>query len=114
VNLTGLTINPEASLNATSLSFGTQKEGTSSASKTITLTNHGATVLTIDSIAITGTDPHDFTQTNKCGSSLAAGSSCAIGVTFKPAAKGARSAKLIINDNAQSKTQSVTLSGTGN
>jgi hypothetical protein len=64
-------------------------------------------------LAISGVDLHDFTATSKCGSSLAAGSSCTIGVTFKPAAKGARTAKLTIKDNAQNSSQSVSLSGTG-
>jgi archaellum component FlaF (FlaF/FlaG flagellin family) len=113
VSLTALTIDPETSLSATSLSFGTQKEGTSSASKTITLTNPGATALTIDSVTIGGSDPHDFLLANHCGSSLQAGSSCTFGITFKPGAKGSRSAKLTIQDNAKVGSQTVALSGAG-
>jgi len=113
VSLTALTIDPQATLSASGLSFGTQKEGTSSAAKTITLTNPGATALTIDSVTVTGSDPHDFLLADHCSSSLAAGSSCTIGVTFKPGAKGSRSAKLEVKDNAKNSPQSATLTGTG-
>jgi Subtilase family/Abnormal spindle-like microcephaly-assoc'd, ASPM-SPD-2-Hydin len=113
VSLTALTIDPQAQLNTTSLSFGTQKEGTSSAAKPVTITNTGATALTIHSVAATGSDPHDFIVANHCPSSLGAGDGCTIDVTFKPEAKGSRSAHLVITDNAQSSPQSVSLSGTG-
>jgi hypothetical protein len=62
---------------------------------------------------VTGTNATDFTETSTCSTSLAAGGSCATNVTFKPTAKGARSATLKVTDNAQSATQSVSLSGTG-
>jgi len=113
VSLTALVIDPAAKLSATSISFGTQKEGTSSAVKAVTLTNTGATTLTIKSIAVSGSDPSDFKETKNCGSSLIAGSSCTIDVTFKPTKKGSRSAKLVIEDNAQNNSQIITLSGTG-
>jgi hypothetical protein len=43
----------------------------------VTLTNVGKTTLHITSMTIT----EDFSQTNNCGSSLAAGASCTIMVT---------------------------------
>ena len=110
--LTALVINPQASLSATSLSFGTQTVNLS-ATKTVTLKNTGTTALTPISLAVTGTNASDFTSSSNCGSSLAAGSSCTISVGFKPAAKGLRSATLKVTDNAQSGTQTVALSGTG-
>jgi uncharacterized repeat protein (TIGR02543 family) len=113
VSIGALVIDPKVKLSETSLSFGEEKENESSAAKSVKLTNSGATPLTIDSIAIAGKDPKDFEQTNNCPSSLTAGADCTIKVTFKPTAKGSRSAKLAIEDNAQSKSQSVSLSGTG-
>ena len=113
VSLTALTIDPEAKFSATSLSFGTQKEGTTSAAKTVTLSNPGATALTIKSLAMSGADAGDFKQTNNCGSSLAAGANCTVSITFKSGAKGARSAKLVLTDNAQTGSLSLSLSGTG-
>jgi hypothetical protein len=104
---------PEASLNPTSLTFGKQKVDTSSAAQQIQLTNSGINTLTIGSMAFTGSDPKDFEKANNCHGSLKPGFSCMIDVVFKPTAKGARSAKLVIKDNAQNGSQSISLSGTG-
>jgi sugar lactone lactonase YvrE len=115
VALYATVINPQAHLSATSLSFGTQKVGTSSKPpKAVTLTNTGATALTITSIAIAGTNPLDFVQTNNCPGSLQPNTGCTISVTFKPTAKGSRSGSVVITDNAQNSPQSISLSGTGN
>jgi photosystem II stability/assembly factor-like uncharacterized protein len=102
-----------AKLSPTSLSFGTVTVGTTSAAKTVTLTNVGTAALTISSIAITGTNAGNFLQTHTCGASLAAGASCTFSVTFKPTATGARSASLSVTDNAPGSPQLVALSGTG-
>src|SRR5439155_5793412 len=75
--------------------------------------NVGTTTLTISGIAITGANAGDIAQTHACGSSLAAGASCAISVTFKPTALGTRSAALSVSDNAAASPQSVALSGSG-
>jgi hypothetical protein len=114
VSLTALVIDPRSQLSVTSWNFGTQKENTSSAAKPVTLTNTGLTALTIDNIAIAGKNPTDFTETNNCPSSLGVKSSCTIGVTFKPLAKGSLSGSVVITDNAQNSPQSISLSGTGN
>ena len=91
----------------TSLAFPSQVAGTASAPQTITLSNLQATALTGISIATTG----DFGQTNNCGASLAANSSCTINVTFTPTQCGARAGTLTVTDSAGS--QSANLTGTG-
>jgi probable HAF family extracellular repeat protein len=106
-------IGTTAKLSPTSMSFGTVAIGTTSAAKKVTLTNVGSTALSITAIAITGTNAGDFAQTHTCGSSLAAGASCSISVTFKPTASGTRTAALSISDNAAGSPQKVTLSGIG-
>ena len=114
VALSALVINPQASLSATSLSFGTLTVNTSS-TKTVTLKNTGTTPLLSIGLAITGATS-DFTANTAgttCGSSLNPGSSCNISVNFKPSSKGARSATLTITDNAKSGRQTVALSGSG-
>ncbi len=63
-----------------SLSFPSTQVGSSSSSQPLTLSNQQATALTIGSIIATG----DFSQSNDCGASLAAGNSCTITVTFQP------------------------------
>jgi len=114
VTLSATVINPQASFNPTSLSFGTQTVNTS-VTKAVTLKNTGATTLSNISVTVTGTNAAEFTLTpsSTCASSLAAGSSCTINVTFKPVAKVSYSATLQVTDNTQSGKQTVPLSGTG-
>jgi hypothetical protein len=103
---------PVAGLSAPSLTFGNQLLGTGSASQPVKLSNTGNAALTISSIGISG----DFAQTNTCGSSVAAGGSCTINVTFTPTATGTRSGTLTITDDnnlVAGSTQTVSLTGTG-
>jgi hypothetical protein len=102
-----------ASLSPTSLTFSSQSVGTTSAAQIITLKNTGNGVLTLTSIAVTGTNSSDFAQSNTCGSSVAAGASCTISVTFTPAASGSRTAAVSFTDNATGSPQTVSLTGTG-
>jgi phosphodiesterase/alkaline phosphatase D-like protein len=113
VALTGTGASPAASLSPASLAFGNQPVGVASAAQAVTLTNSGTAALTLTSITFTGTNSGDFSQTNNCGTSLAAGANCAISVTFKPAAAGARSGILTVTDNAPNSPQTVALTGTG-
>src|SRR5438552_14938778 len=106
-------IGTTAKLSPTSLSFGTVEVGTASAAKTVTLTNVGTTTLSIIGIAITGANAGDFAHTHTCGSSLAAGASCAINVKFKPTASGTRTAALSVSDSAAGSPQKVALYGVG-
>ena len=104
---------PLASLSSTSLNFGNQLVGTASATEKVTLSNPSGPALTISSIAVTGTNATDFSQTNTCGTGLADGASCTITVTFKPAQSGPRTASVTITDNAAGSPQPIGLSGTG-
>jgi hypothetical protein len=105
----GSTPAPSATLSPTSLTFGAQGQQTVSAPQPVSVTNGGTALLTLSSIVATG----DFSQTNSCGSSLAAGSSCTVNVTFTPTAPGARLGSITITDNAANSPQTVALSGTG-
>jgi len=113
---TGAAAAPVVSLSPTSVSFGNQNVGSTSSAQAVSLTNSGTTPLSISNIALSGTNASDFAQSNTCpsgSSTLAAGSSCTINVTFTPGANGARSANLTFTDNASDSPQSVALSGTG-
>ena len=105
---TGLAL-PAGVLSPASLIFGSQATGSTSAAQTVILSNPGGAALSISSIVTSG----DFAQTNSCGSSLAAGGSCPIAVTFTPTASGARTGSLSVSDNAGGSPQTVTLSGNG-
>jgi Abnormal spindle-like microcephaly-assoc'd, ASPM-SPD-2-Hydin len=101
------------SLSVPTLDFGTQALNTSSAAKPVTFKNGGSTALNITSITITGTNLGEFTQTNTCGQTLAAGGSCTLNVTFSPTAAGAKTATVKIVDSAAGSPRSVALTGTG-
>ncbi len=74
--------------------------------QTLTLTNSGSTPLSINAIKISSTA---YTQTNNCGSSLAASSSCSIDVSV-PGPLTATSATLTVVDDASSGPQTASLS----
>jgi hypothetical protein len=80
----------------------------SSAGRTLTVTNNGAQV-NVSSITTTG----DFTQTNSCGTAVAAANACLITVVFAPSATGSRTGVLIINDDAPGSPHTAVLTGTG-
>jgi Beta-propeller repeat len=104
---------PWVSLTPASLSFAEQLVGSTSPAGSVTLQNVGSGTLNISGIAITGTDSGDFTQTNTCGATLAAGANCPISVTFMPAATGTPSAALTVTDDAPNSPESMQLNGVG-
>jgi hypothetical protein len=100
-------------LNKTAVAFAAQKVGTASSPKNVVLKNLGSTDVTFTGIIVTGADPSDFTQTNTCPASLAAGASCTVTVVFTPQAKGTRTAAITVSDDALGETQGARLSGVG-
>jgi phospholipase C len=96
-------------LSATSLTFNNQSVGTTSTPATVTLTNNQSNTMNLTAITANG----DAVQTNTCGTSLAAGASCTLSVSFSPTVKGTRFGIIVITDDATSSPQTITLSGTG-
>ena len=109
VSLTGVGVQPAVTLSPASLSFPTQIVFTNSKTQTVTLSNTGLGTLSITQIAISG----PFTQTNNCGSTVNAGRSCTLTVTFRPTTAGSIPGSLSITDNAPLSPQTVSLIGTG-
>jgi hypothetical protein len=99
-----------ASLSPTSLSFGTVLEGTTSMPQSVTFSNTGNAPLNISAISVVGVD---YTQTNNCGSSVAAGVICTINVSYAPTSSGTNQTRIDITDDAANSPQSIALSGTG-
>ena len=106
---TGAVSAPAVSLSASSLSFASQQLNVTSAAQAVTVKNTGTASLSLTSITISG----DFSQTNTCGSSLAANASCTVSVAFDPTAAGTRTGTLSIADNASGSPQQVSLTGSG-
>lgn len=97
----------------TSLGFGSQQAGTSSATQAITLTNTGSATLGSMSNTITGTNASDFSKTTTCSTTLTASSACTATVTFSPATVGAKTAAVTFTNDASDSPQTVNLTGTG-
>jgi len=108
-----LTVDASLKIAPRSLNFGNQPRKTPSKTRPVTFVNKGSSPLTITSFSFAGANARDFTQTNNCGSSLAAGASCSINVTFTPGDGGSRSATMKINDSDAASPQQIALAGTG-
>jgi Right handed beta helix region/Abnormal spindle-like microcephaly-assoc'd, ASPM-SPD-2-Hydin len=100
---------PTATVSSSTLNFGWAQIGTPTPAQKLTLTNGSLVTLHMHGIS---TSNSDFTSTNTCGASVAAGASCSIYVTFNPSTPVAESATLTINDDAIG-AQLVTLNGIG-
>src|SRR5689334_5727313 len=98
--------NPQVSLSPTYLTFASTVVGATASALQVQLSNTGTATLTLTAVAVSGTNATDFAQTNDCGSSVAAGASCTINVTFKPGAIGTRTGKLSITDSASGSPRS--------
>jgi hypothetical protein len=114
-NLTGTGTSP-VTISPTALTFTTAMSiGTTSAPQTIKLTNNLATQLMISSsIAASADFAIAANISNKCGSTLGAGLSCFIGVTFTPTVAGTRNGILTINYGGFGSPAAILLTGTGN
>jgi hypothetical protein len=96
-------------LSTDNLNFGNQNVGFSSSPQVITLTNTGKSAVSITSMALT----FGYTETNTCGSKVAAGKSCTISVTFKPTQVQPYAGTLTITDSDPTSPQTITLNGAG-
>ena len=82
---------------------------------TETLTNNGASTVSISSTSLSGTNQGDFSLSNdSCqGAAVSPNNTCSVDVTFQPSSNSSESASLDIADDDPSSPQSVPLSGTG-
>ena len=108
VSLRGTGTAARALVSSGFLNFGGARVGSPTLPQNIVLFNAGNGLLFIGSIKVSG---DDFTMSTSCGSTLAAGASCTIRVTFLPHATGALSGTVTVIDNAG--IQRITLSGVG-
>lgn len=95
-----------------SINFGTVTKG-QQVSSTVSLTNAGATAVTIAGYDMVGTNSADFTYASSCGVSLAAGTSCSLTMYFTPSTTALEKATFKVYDNSPGSPQSLSLSGTG-
>jgi hypothetical protein len=82
IALTVTIANAPLTLSPSALTFLPQTVGTTSSTQTVTVTNSGSSPVTLSSIIV----PSGFSQTNTCGTSVAAASTCSATVAFSPQA----------------------------
>jgi hypothetical protein len=109
VNLTGTGGgNPLVSLSQSSLSFKSFPQ-TTTAAKTVQLTNIGSSALTVNSVVASG----DYSLTTTCVGSIAPSGTCSVNVSFTPTVTGTILGAVTITDNAPNSPQLINLSGVG-
>jgi hypothetical protein len=117
---------PSISFSPTSVPFGNQQVGTTSAVMNVTVTNNDSNgaALHITGTSIAGGNSLDFILVGPSiagtacpigvgALTLAQGTSCVMGIQFKPGASGARNSNFNVTDDAAASPQSVPLTGTG-
>lgn len=110
IQLSGVGVEP-ATLLPGAAYYGNRAVGTTSAPKTLTLTNNQNGTLSNISVSATG----DFAvSSTTCAPSLTFyKGKCTISVTFTPTTSGKRTGQLIVSDNASNNPQISNLQGTG-
>jgi uncharacterized delta-60 repeat protein len=95
--------------------FNTTHVGSSAYPELFTLTNSGSNILTISSLVVGGANRDDFTLSgNTCGTTVAAGASCTMNITFTPQGSGSRTGILtVLSDASNTPVLNVGLSGNG-
>ncbi|GAA4049687.1 hypothetical protein GCM10022409_40420 [Hymenobacter glaciei] len=94
----------------TAYDFGNQTVNTTSSAVSFTLTNNGPDALTISAITTTG----DYAVSGAAPTTVPAGGTATVNVTFTPTATGTRAGTLVISSNATNGgTYTVNLTGNG-
>ncbi len=100
-------------LNPTSLNFPSQAVDTTSAARSVGITNVNTGSATLDFNGITLSGSADFSiSSTTCGATLLPGRVCKVSITYAPTIIGTESATLNIADNAPGSPQTVPISGT--
>jgi len=88
------------------------QQGVASAPLTSLVTNWGDVDVGLGSIAISGANPGDFSQTNNCSATLAAANNCTITVVFTPTVgEGVRTATITVTFGGNFPAQTISLTG---
>jgi hypothetical protein len=110
---TGIATTPGVTISPASVDFGTVSQGASVPPMSVQITNSGTGALHISGIALSGSNPGDFSQSSNCvGAAIATQGKCTVTVNFAPTTQGQRTASLVITDDAANSPQSIALSGT--
>src|SRR5690606_10775226 len=101
VALSGTGVTPGRLISPNPVQFGNQVVSTQSSPLAVTITNNGTANLVISELAVAGTHAAEFTFTSAAlPLTVTPGTATTVNVRFTPADVGARSALLVITDNA--------------
>jgi hypothetical protein len=100
-------------LSLNNLYFYNRAVGSTSAPKSIVVTNTGKVTFFLKNMVLTGPQTSSFLLSSTCGSQLAVGASCTINVSFDPQIVGTNTASIALTDNAGTGVQSIPLVGHG-
>jgi hypothetical protein len=101
-----------------SVAFGPLHTGDVSDPWRVSISNAGGTLpLDVNSLALAGPGAASFSidpNTDTCsGTHVAGGASCTVDLVFSPTSAGAKTANLVVTDNAPGGTHTLALTGTG-
>ena len=102
---------PAYSLSTTSLDFGEQTAGSTSAPRSVTLTSTGDANLVIGALSAGG--EFGLTSDTCTGATVPPAGTCTFAVAFQPTAPGDRASSITIPSDAARTTNTVSLKGTG-
>jgi|HubBroStandDraft_6_1064221.scaffolds.fasta_scaffold00044_20 hypothetical protein len=105
----GTAIAPAVAISPSLVPFSIRPVGSVSQPNTSLLRNMGSAPLTITSITISG----DFSETDNCGTGVAAAATCTFTVTFTPTAPGPRFGSILVEDNGAGSPHFINLIGDG-
>jgi hypothetical protein len=111
VALTGTALNSLLQVAPTALAF-TSTVGVRTAAKTVTVTNTSAARVFGLAWNVSGNQFAVSNGTTTCGTSIAAGASCTIGVTFRPTTVGNKTSTLTVSWTGAGSPKAVALTGT--
>ncbi len=114
-NVSGAAVLP-LTFSPASLAFASQTVGSTSAAKTLTLTNNTGTAMSSISFVASGDYATFSSGGTPCGASLGAHASCTIGVTFTPSASGTIKGAVTVTYSGVAPNfspQEMSLTGTG-
>lgn len=104
----------DVSFSASVLDFGDVLIFSSSDSQSVIMTNAGSNDVTVGAVTIAENEASEFNMTTNCANrSLDVGASCLIDVLFAPLSAGAKTANILIYDDAHDSPQAISLTGTG-
>ena len=113
-NTVSVLLDTDITLSPTLLPYAVQTSGEKSAGKTITVKNTGTTTYTLGNLSIVGSYTSDFSQTNTCGATLAAGKTCVYTVYFEPTASETANAQYLLTPSGGANYIGWQMTGSGN